>query len=113
MGKRTKLSSIDLTKVSDAVGRGTQCAIKFVGDHKVAIIGLIVAIGDNIRVRLKRKKDRKAFEESSVKQQTVARKHEAEINALRQEAEQAKEAGYRIDVLEQIVKNITERGGNE
>ena len=36
--------------------------------------------------------------------------HEAEINALRAEAEQAHEVNRRIDQLEQIVKNITEEG---
>lgn len=54
------------------------------------------------------KKDQKAFEESPVKQRKVARKHEAEINALRAEAERAHEANRRINQLEQIVKNITE-----
>ena len=71
---------------------------------------MLLVAADGIRVRLGRKKDQKAFEESSVKQQKVARKHEAEINALRAEAEQAHE---RVDQLEQIAKNITEGGGSE
>ena len=74
---------------------------------------MLLAAADGIRVRLDRNKDQKAFEESSVKQQMVARKHEAEINALRAEAEQAREVNRRVDQLEQIVKNITEGGGGE
>ena len=74
---------------------------------------MLLVAADGIRVRLGRKKDQKAFEESPVKQQKVARKHEAEINALRAEAEQAREANRRIDRLEHIVKKITEEGGSE
>ena len=74
---------------------------------------MLLVAADGIRVRLGRKKDQKAFEECSVKQQEVARKHEAEINALRAEAEQAREANRRIDQLEHIVKKITEEGGSE
>ena len=88
---------------------------KFVRNHKEKFLGagLLLAAADGIRVRLDRNKDQKAFEESSVKQQMVARKHEAEINALRAEAEQAREVNRRVDQLEQIVKNITEGGGGE
>lgn len=74
---------------------------------------MLLIAADGLRVRLGRKKDQKSFKESSVKQQKVVRKHEAEINALRAEAEQAREANRRIDQLEQIVKNITEGGGIE
>lgn len=58
-------------------------------------------------------KDQKAFEESSIKQQKVVRKHEAEINALREESEQAHEVNKRIGQLEQIVRNIIDGGGSE
>ena len=68
---------------------------------------------DNIRVRLGRKKDQKSFEENNIKQQTVIRKHEAEINVLKEEAEQAHEAIQKVDQLEAIVKNITEGGVTE
>lgn len=56
---------------------------------------------------------RKPLEVSSVKQQKVVRKHEAEINALREEAEQSCEANKRVDQLEQIVRNIINGGGSE
>ena len=55
----------------------------------------------------------KSFEENNIKQQTVIRKHEAEINVLKEEAEQAHEAIQKVDQLEAIVKNITEGGVKE
>lgn len=115
MGSRIKLPNIDFAKVGDYIGRLAIDVAEFVGNHREKFLGgglLLVAV-DDIRVRLGRKKDQKAFEESFVKQQKVARKHEAEINALRVEAEQAYEANRRVDQLEQIVKNISEGGGSE
>lgn len=113
MGKRIKLQNINFAKVGDGVGNVAKDVVKFIGNHKEEFLGggLLLAVADSIRVRLSRKKDQKAFEESSVKLQKVTRKHEAEINALRTEAEQAHEANRYIDQLEQIVKNITEGGG--
>ena len=113
MENRIKLPNIDFAKAGDDIGRLAKDVAKFVGNHREKFLGggLLLVAADGIRVRLGRKKDQKAFEESSVKQQKVARKHEAEINALR--AEQAHEANRRVDQLEQIVKNITEGGGSE
>lgn len=48
-----------------------------------------------------------------VKQQQVIRKHEAEINVLKCEAEQAQEAMQKVDRLAQIVNNMTEGGTSE
>lgn len=114
MGIQIKLPSIDFAKVGDVAGKSIQSAMKFAGDHKVEFLSCIslAAIGDNIRVRLERKKDQKIFEESSAKQQEVTRKHEAEINALKAEAEQAQEVSRRVKQLDQIVKNITKGDGN-
>lgn len=115
MGKRIKLPKIVFAKVGDAVGKMAKDATKLVGDHKEKFLvsGFLLAVADDSRVRHGRKKDRKTFEESSVKQQKVVRKHEAEINALRAEAEQAHKANRGVDQLEQIVKNIREGGGSE
>lgn len=114
MGIQIKLPSIDFGKAGDVAGKSIQNAMKFIGNHKAEFLSGIslAAIGDNIRVRLERKKDQKIFEESSVKQQEVTRKHEAEINALKAEAEQAQEVSRRVEQLDQIIKNITKRGGN-
>ena len=111
MGIQIKLPSIDFAKVGDVIGKSIQSAMKFAGNHKVGFLSGI-SLGDNIRVRLKHKKDQKIFEESSAKQQEVTRKHEAEINVLKAEAEHAQESCRRVNQLEQIVKNITERGGS-
>ena len=115
MGNRFKIPNPDFPKFSDAMGKAAKAVVTFVQAHKEKLLGagLLLAIIDNCRLRRARKKDQKAFEECSVKQQEVARKHEAEINALRAEAEQAHEANRRVDQLEQIVKNITEGGGSE
>lgn len=112
MGNQIKLQNIDMSKVGDTAGKVVKDAANFVRDHKEKLLGgsLLLALADGIRLRLGRKKDQKAFEENSVKQQKVARMHEAEINAFRAEAEQAHEVNRRIDQLEQIVKNITEEG---
>lgn len=115
MGNRIKIPNPDFPKFSDAMGKAAKAVVTFVQAHKEKLLGagLLLAIIDNCRLRRARKKDQKAFEECSVKQQEVARKHEAEINALRAEAEQAREANRRIDQLEHIVKKITEEGGSE
>lgn len=115
MGNRIKLPNIDFAKAGDNIGRLAKDVTIFVENHSEKFLsgGLLLVAADGIRVRLGRKQDQKAFEESFVKQQKIARKHEAEINALRAEAEQAHESNRRVDQLEQIVKNITERSGSE
>ena len=110
MANRSKLPNTYFAKIGYAIGKVAEDATKFVGKHKEAILGsaLALTVIDGIRLRLCRKRDQKAFEVSSIKQQLVARKQKAEIDALRVEAEQAHEIGRRVDQLEQIVKSITE-----
>lgn len=114
MGCQVKLPNIDFAKVGNTLGQASRTAVKFVGDHKPEFLtgAFFVAVADNIRIRLGRKKDQKAFEENAVKQQKVLRKHEAEINVLKVEAEQAQDAKQKVDQLEQIVKSITEGGAS-
>lgn len=115
MGNRIKLQNIGFTKVGDDAGHLVKNVAKFVENHKEKFLGagLLLVVADNIRVRFGRRKDHKAFEESSIKQQKVVRKHEAEINALREESERAHEVNKRIGQLEQIVRNIIGGGGSE
>lgn len=115
MGNRIKLPNIDFSKIGNALMQVGKTTGKFVGDHMPEFLvgALSVVTVDNIRVRLGRKKDQKSFEENNIKQQTVIRKHEAEINVLKEEAEQAHEAIQKVDQLEAIVKNITEGGVTE
>lgn len=115
MGNQIKLQNIDMSKVCYTAGKVVKDAANFVRNHKEKLLGgsLLLALADGVRLRLGRKKDPKAFEENSVKQQKVARMHEAEINTFLSETERAREANRRVDQLEQIVKSITEGCGSE
>ncbi len=115
MGNHIKLPNIDFAKAGNVLIEATKTAGKFISDHTPEfLVGALSFVTiDNLRVRFARKKDQKLFEESSVKQQAIARKHEAEINALKVEAEQAQEVKKRVNQLEQIVNNITEGGASE
>ena len=115
MGNRIKLPNLDFSKICDGMGKRANAVATFVQTHKEQILGagLLLATIDDFMGRRARKKDQKAFEKSSVKQKQVARLHEAEINALKAEAEQAREVNRRMNQLEQIIKNITDAGGSE
>lgn len=115
MGKQIKLPDIDLAKVGNTLAGASKIAGKYIRDHTPEFLAgtLSVITIDNIRVRLGRKKDQKAFEKNASKQQQIIRKHEAEINVLKDEAEQVQEAMQKVDQLAQIVNNITEGGASE
>lgn len=119
MGKQVKLPNIDFTKVENSFIRMGKDAGQFIGGHAPKFLEgtLSVIIIDNLRVRIGRKKDQKAFEEffeeNMVKQQQIIRKHEAEINVLKDEAEQAQEAMQKVGRLAQIVNNMIEGGISE
>lgn len=84
-----------------------QIALKFIDKHKIEVLAF-VAIIDNIRVRFAKAKDRKRFEENSIKTQKIFQKQNAEINILKEKAEQAAESIKKVEQLEQIVEKITE-----
>ena len=115
MGNRFKVPNIDFAKIGNTLVQAGRTAGKFVSDHtpEFLIGALSFVTADNIRVRLGRKNDQKAFEKNAISQQAVIRKHEAEINVLKKQADQAQDAQQRVDRLEQIVKNITEGGATE
>ena len=115
MGKQIKLPSIDFAKVGNTLVEAGKTVGTFVSNHVPEVLTTILAgvTIDNIRGRMGRKKDQKTFDENTLKQQQVIRKHEAEINALKDEAEQAQEALQKVDQLEQIVNNLTEGGASE
>ena len=115
MGNRLKLPDVDFTKVGNTLVNTGKTVGKFVSDHTPEFLvgALSLVTVDNIRVRLGRKQDQKAFEKNAINQQAVIRKHEAEINVLKEQADQAQDAQQRVDRLEQIVKNITEGGASE
>lgn len=111
MGKQIKLPNIDFAKVGNTLVESGKTVGKFVNNHVPEILTTILAGAtiDNIRVRMGRKKDKKTFAENALKQQQVIRKHEAEINVLKSEAEQAQEARQKVDQLAQIVNNLNGR----
>ena len=116
MGKQIKLSNIDFAKVGNTLAEASKVGGgKYFRDHTPEFLAgaLSVITIDNIRVRLGRKKDQRVFEENALKQQQIIRKHESEINVLKDEAEQAQEAVQKVDQLAQIVNNITGGGVSE
>ena len=115
MGKQIKLPNIDFVKVGNTLVESGKTAGAFVKNHATEFLARALAgvTIDNIRIRMGRKKDKKAFEENAHKQQQVIRKHEAEINVLKDKAEQGQEALQKVDQLEQIVNNLTEGGASE
>lgn len=115
MGKQIKLPNIDFVKVGNTLVKVGKTVGTFVKSHATEFLtGALAGVTiDNIRVRIGRKKDNKAFAENTHKQQQVIRKHEAEINVLKDEAEQGQEARQKVDQLEQIVNNLTEGGASE
>ena len=115
MGKQIKLSNIDFAKVGNTLAEANKVAGKYFRDHTPEFLAgaLSVITIDNIRVRLGRKKDQRVFEENALKHQQIIRKHESEINVLKDEAEQAQEAVQKVDQLAKIVNNITGGGASE
>lgn len=84
-------------------------------DHKgqILVVALVIVFADDICTRVYHKRARKAFEENALKQQKIVRRHEAEINILKSEAECAQKAVEKIDQLEQIINGFTEGAVNE
>lgn len=115
MRKHIKLPNIDFAKISNTLVKAGKTTSTFISNHVPELLGGALAgvTIDNILVRIERKKDKKAFEENALKQQQVIKKHEAEINVLKNEAEQAQDALQKVDQLVQIVNNITEGGASE
>ena len=112
MGKQIILPNIDLAKIGNTLVETEKTVVTFISNHlpeflTTILVGITI---DNIRVRIGRKKDKRAIEENMVKQQQVIRIHEAEINSLKDEAEQSQQAFQKVDQLAQIVNNMTEEG---
>lgn len=110
MVKQIKLPNIDFAKVGNTLVEVAKTTGTFVKSHPIEFLaGALAGVTiDNIRVRIGRNKDQNAFDENSLKQQQVIRKHEAEINVLKDEAEQVQDALHKVDQLERIVNNLTE-----
>lgn len=105
-----KLPNINFAKAGIIFVETGKTVGSFVSNHVPEVLTTILAgvTIDNIRIRMERKKDQKTFDENAHKQQQVIRKHEAEINMLKDEAEQKQEVLQKVEQLEQIVNNLTE-----
>lgn len=73
MGKQIKLPNIDFAKIGNTLVETGKTAGTFIINHVPELLGGALAgvTIDNIRVRFGRKKDQKAFEENTLKQQQV------------------------------------------
>ena len=74
MGKQIKLPNIDFVKVGNTLVESGKTAGAFVKNHATEFLaGALAGVTiDNIRIRMGRKKDKKAFEENAHKQQQVS-----------------------------------------
>ena len=115
MEKQIKLPSINFAKVGNTLIETGKVVGTFIRTHALEIlVGTLAGVTiDNIRVRIGRKKDQKFFEANTLKQQQVIRKHEAEINVLKDEADRYEEARQKVEQLAKIVNNITEGSSSE
>lgn len=115
-GLMAKRINIDLDKVGKtAMHRLSQLGKEIVA-HKDEILAVISvsAIIDSIKTHIEKNAIERAYEEDSIKYKSVARKHEAEIQVLKQKANKSEKAEQRVQQLEQVVQDILEeRSGNE
>lgn len=83
-------------------------AFKFVKNNKFVFWAGIVTIPviDDIRIRCVRCKEKQEFEKDTFQQQQIVQKHEAEIRALKAEADAAQKAVRRVNELEYIIRQI-------
>ena len=104
------MPNVEFTKLYTTLLENGKKIKVFATNHKKELLvsGLSLITIDNLRVRHDCKQDRKAFEKNAISQQTVIRKHEAEIKDLKEQADKAREAREKVERLEQIIKNIIE-----
>ena len=91
-------------------------AFKAIKPHKEKILAVISisAIVNNIKTYFEKKSIEKAYQEESIKYKSMTQKHEAEIQALKEQAEKNAQAEERVQQLEQVVHEILEeRSGDE
>ena len=112
MSKHIKLPHLDYSCIIHAA----KGAVKFGCKYKTQICGGIACalFFDDIRGRIGRKKDRIEYEKNNLKHQEIERKHEAEIRACKEKADQCADVQKTVAVLEQIVQNsAVDRGDSE
>ena len=115
MGRQIKLSKTDLSKVGTTAVKLCRTSANYVRNHpKERFAGAFSVLTiDDIRLRISRHLERKKQTEKDIQTQQILRKNEAKINALKDEADQAREAVKKVDQLVKIVQNLTEDGASE
>ena len=91
-------------------------AFKAIKPHKEKILAVISisAIVNNIKTHFEKKSIEKAYQEDSIKYKSITQKHEAVIQALKEQAEKNAQAEEQVQQLEQVVHEILEeRSGDE
>lgn len=90
MGNKLMLPKINIENVGDRLVALGKSSFEFAKIHRNKFFagGTFVVAADNIRVRVKRKKDQRDFEKNAILQKQVVLKHEAEIRVLKKEADQ-------------------------
>ena len=105
IGKTMKVARKHFSKV------GTEI---MANKDKILLGAFLTTIVDNIKTHIEKDDVEKAYEKDSVKYKSITQKHEAEIQALKEQAEKSAQAEERVQQLEQVVHEILEeRSGDE
>ena len=112
----SKRINIDIGKAMKVAGKHFSKVGKEIMAHKDKILlgAFLTAIVDNIKTHIEKDAVEKAYEKDSVKYKSIARKNEAKIRVLKEQADRSTKAEERIQQLEQVVQEkLEERSGNE
>lgn len=113
MALKLKFQTKELQQFFNIVVNKAAPVVKHVSEHKSVAIGGVITSGilvDDIRVRLKRKKDNKYNSEIQSMQKNVLQRHEAEIKVLKEVADKVPELEKVNDML---IKAVIEKQTNE
>ena len=96
-----KRINIDIGKAVKVFRGFLSNAFKAIKPHKETILTVISisAIVNNIKTHFEKKSIEKAYQEDSIKYKSITQKHEAEIQALKEQAEKSAQAEVFISWL--------------
>lgn len=105
-----KRINIDLNKAVKETERFLSQASQEIMANKDKILAIvsITAIVDSIKTHFEKAAVEKAYEKDSIKYKSIASKHEAEIQVLKEQADRSIQAEQRVQQLEQVVQEILE-----
>ena len=111
-----KRINVDIGKAMKVAGKYFSKVGKEIMANKDKILlgAFLTTIVDNIKTHIEKDAVEKAYEKDSVKYQSITRKNEAKIRALKEQADRSAKVEERIQQLEQVVQEkLKERSGNE